>query len=112
MAERRFDGRVAVITGSGRGLGRAYAELLASKGATVVVNDTGAAIKGEGFDAGPAQEVVDAIKAAGGEAVAVTDSVATQEGGKAIVETAMDHFGRLDILIHNAGNNRYGALDE
>jgi NAD(P)-dependent dehydrogenase (short-subunit alcohol dehydrogenase family) len=112
MAERRFDGRVAVITGSGRGLGRAYAELLASKGAKVVVNDNGSAIKGEGADAGPAQEVVDTIKAAGGEAVANTDSVATPEGGKAIIQAAMDHYGKIDILIHNAGNNRYGSLEE
>jgi NAD(P)-dependent dehydrogenase (short-subunit alcohol dehydrogenase family) len=112
VAERRFDGRVAVITGSGRGLGRAYAELLGSKGAKVVVNDTGAAIIGEGSDPGPAEEVVQAVKAAGGDAIACTESVATPEGGKAIIETAMDHFGKIDILIHNAGNNRYGALDE
>ena len=112
MTERRFDGRVAVITGSGRGLGRSYAELLGSKGAKIVVNDTGSAIKGEGTDTGPAEEVVQAIKASGGEAVACTESVATPEGGKAIIEAAMDAFGRIDILIHNAGNVRYGALDE
>jgi NAD(P)-dependent dehydrogenase (short-subunit alcohol dehydrogenase family) len=112
MTERRFDGRVAVITGSGRGLGRAYAELLASKGAKIVVNDNGSAMVGAGSDAGPAEEVVAAIAAAGGEAVACTESVATPEGGKAIVEAALDHYGRIDILIHNAGNVRYGALDE
>lgn len=112
MTERRFDGRVAVITGSGRGLGRAYAELLGSKGAKIVVNDTGSAIKGEGTDPGPAEEVVRAIKAGGSDAVACTESVATPEGGKAIIQAAMDHFGRIDILIHNAGNVRYGALDE
>jgi len=110
MSERRFDGRVAVITGSGRGLGRAYAELLGSLGAKVVVNDIGAALAGEGVDAGPAEELAAAIRAAGGEAVACTDSVATPEGGKAIIDAALDSFGRIDILIHNAGNVRYGEL--
>ena len=112
MATLRFDDRVAVITGAGRGLGRAYALLLASRGAKVVVNDLGSSMKGEGADAGPAQEVVDEIKAAGGEAVACTDSVSTPEGGKAIIDAAMDNYGRIDILIHNAGNVRYGSLKE
>lgn len=110
MTERRFDGRVAVITGSGRGLGRAYAELLGGLGAKVVVNDIGAALAGEGVDAGPAEDVAAAIRAAGGEAVACTDSVATPEGGKAIIDAALDSFGRVDVLIHNAGNVRYGEL--
>jgi NAD(P)-dependent dehydrogenase (short-subunit alcohol dehydrogenase family) len=112
MSELRFDDRVAVITGAGRGLGRAYALLLASKGAKVVVNDNGGSIKGDGADAGPAEEVVRAIRAAGGEAVACTESVATPEGGKAIIQAALDHYGRIDILIHNAGNVRYGSLKE
>jgi NAD(P)-dependent dehydrogenase (short-subunit alcohol dehydrogenase family) len=112
MAERRFDGRVAVITGAGRGLGRAHALLLASKGARVLVNDIGAAMSGEGHDEGPARDVVAEIEAAGGEAVACLESVATPEGGKAIIEAALDAFGRIDILIHNAGNVRYGALAE
>jgi NAD(P)-dependent dehydrogenase (short-subunit alcohol dehydrogenase family) len=112
MTELRFDNRVAVITGSGRGLGRAYAELLASKGAKIVVNDPGGSVKGDGIDAGPAEDVVRAIKSAGGEAVACTESVATPEGGKAIIRSALDHYGRIDILIHNAGNVRYGALTE
>jgi NAD(P)-dependent dehydrogenase (short-subunit alcohol dehydrogenase family) len=110
--ERRFDDRVAVITGAGRGLGRAYAELLASKGARVVVNDPGSAVAGDGADAGPAAEVVRAIEVAGGEAVACTESVATPAGGRAIVETALDHWGRIDVLIHSAGNVRYGSLLE
>jgi len=112
MSEMRYDGRVAVITGAGRGLGRSYALLLASKGAKVVVNDNGSAIVGEGSDAGPAQDVVDEIRAAGGEAIANTDSVATPEGGRAIIQSALDQWGRIDILIHNAGNVRYGSLNE
>jgi NAD(P)-dependent dehydrogenase (short-subunit alcohol dehydrogenase family) len=112
MSDLRFDNRVAVITGAGRGLGKAYALLLASKGARVVVNDPGGSLKGDGIDVGPAQEVVNEIKAAGGEAVACTESVATPEGGKAIVQSALDHYGRIDILIHNAGNVRYGSLKE
>src|SRR5262245_23990379 len=104
MTERRFDGRVAVITGAGRGLGRAYATLLGSKGAKVVVNDNGSAMVGTGADAGPAEEVVQAIKRAGGDAIACSDSVATQDGGKKIIQAAMDTYGRIDVLIHNAGN--------
>jgi NAD(P)-dependent dehydrogenase (short-subunit alcohol dehydrogenase family) len=112
MTERKFHGRVAVITGAGRGLGREYALLLASKGAKVVVNDPGAAIKGDGVDAGPAEAVVQEIRAAGGEAVACLESVATPEGGAAIIQAALDAYGRIDILIHNAGNVRYGSLEE
>lgn len=112
MSDLRFDGRVAVITGAGRGLGRDYALLLASRGAKVVVNDPGAAINGENVDSGPAEDVVREIRAAGGEAVACTESVATAEGGRAIVEAALDTYGRIDILIHNAGNNRYASLSE
>ena len=112
MPELRFDDRVAVVTGAGRGLGRSYALLLASRGAKVVVNDLGVGLKGDGADTGPAEEVVREIRTAGGEAVASTDSVATPEGGKAIIDTAMKHFGRIDILIHNAGNVRRGSLKE
>jgi NAD(P)-dependent dehydrogenase (short-subunit alcohol dehydrogenase family) len=112
MQPMRFDGRVAVITGAGRGLGRAYALLLASRGAKVVVNDLGASLKGDGADTGPAHDVVNEIKANGGEAVACTDSVATSEGGKAIIQSALDQYGRVDILIHNAGNVRRGSLKE
>lgn len=110
MTELRFDGRVAVITGGGRGLGRSYALLLAERGAKVVVNDPGAPIKGDGSDTGVAQQLVDEIRAAGGEAVANTDSVATPEGAQAIVGTALDTWGKVDVLIHNAGNVRYGTI--
>ena len=112
MEEMRFDGRVAVITGGGRGLGRSYALLLASKGAKVVVNDLGGAMRGDSSDTSVAQSVVDEIKAAGGEAIANADSVTTPEGGEAIVQSALDEWGRIDILIHNAGNVRYGTIRE
>ncbi|MDQ1431025.1 MAG: hypothetical protein QOF40_1627 [Actinomycetota bacterium] len=103
MAELGFDGRVAIVTGAGGGLGREHARLLASRGALVVVNDIGGAVDGSGRDAGPAQQVVDEIKAAGGEAVADTNSVATPEGGQAIVQSALDAFGKIDIVVNNAG---------
>lgn len=112
MTALTFDGRVAVVTGGGRGLGRAYALMLASRGAKVVVNDVGGSLTGDGADPGPAQEVVDEITAAGGEAVASTDSVATADGGAAIVATALDAYGRVDVLVHNAGNVRRGSLRE
>jgi NAD(P)-dependent dehydrogenase (short-subunit alcohol dehydrogenase family) len=112
MSELRFDGRVAVITGGGRGLGRSYALLLASRGAKVVVDDPGGSLKGEGVDTGPAETVAREIRALGGEAVACTASVATPEGGNAIVQAALDHFGRIDVLIHNAGNVRAASLKE
>ncbi|EFC86252.1 SDR family NAD(P)-dependent oxidoreductase [Parafrankia sp. EUN1f] len=112
MSELRFDGRVAVITGAGRGLGRAYALLLGSLGAKIVVNDLGGSMRGDGVDSGPADEVVKEIIAAGGEAVASVDSVATAEGGQAIIQTALDHYGRIDVLIHNAGTVRYATLTE
>jgi NAD(P)-dependent dehydrogenase (short-subunit alcohol dehydrogenase family) len=112
MSELRFDGRVAVITGGGRGLGRSYALLLASRGAKVVVDDPGGSLKGEGVDTGPAEEVAREIRALGGQAVACTASVATPEGGNAIIQTALDHFGRIDVLIHNAGNVRAASLKE
>jgi len=96
----RYDGKVAVITGGGNGLGRAYALLFGSRGAKVVVNDLGTSIKGDGADATPAQKVVNEIKALGGEAVANYDSV---ENGDKIIKTAIDNFGRVDILVNNAG---------
>jgi len=102
--EIRFDGQVAIVTGAGRGLGRAYALELARRGARVVVNDPGVARDGSGEVTGAvADEVVAEIRALGGEAVANTDSVTTPEGGERIVQTAIDAFGRVDILINNAG---------
>jgi NAD(P)-dependent dehydrogenase (short-subunit alcohol dehydrogenase family) len=110
MAELRFDGRVAVVTGAGGGLGRAYALLLGARGAKVVVNDLGTSRTGEGADVGMAQGVVEEIRAAGGEAVASGDSVATVDGAKSIVRTALDAYGKVDILVHNATINRAGPF--
>jgi len=103
MSELRFDDRVAVVTGAGRGLGRAHALLLAARGAKVVVNDPGAAVSGEGVDATPAQAVVEEIATAGGAAVADHHSVADPLEGAAIVQAALDAYGRLDIVVNNAG---------
>lgn len=110
MSELRFDDRVAVVTGAGRGLGREYALLLAARGAKVVVNDVGGSLTGDGLDSGPAAEVVREIVAAGGKAVVSTDTVATVTGGRAIIGSALDNFGRVDILVHNAGNVRRAPL--
>jgi NAD(P)-dependent dehydrogenase (short-subunit alcohol dehydrogenase family) len=103
VADLGFDGKVAIVTGAGGGLGRRHALLLASRGALVVVNDLGGSVDGTGGSAGPAQLVVDEITAAGGEAVADTSSVATAEGGAAIVQAAVEAFGRVDIVVNNAG---------
>jgi NAD(P)-dependent dehydrogenase (short-subunit alcohol dehydrogenase family) len=103
VAEISFDGRVAIVTGAGGGLGRTYALDLARPGAKVVVNDLGGSVNGEGGSDAAAQKVVDEIKAAGGEAVPNYDSVATPEGGQNIVKTAVDAFGKVDVVINNAG---------
>lgn len=103
MAEIRLDNRVAIVTGAGGGLGRSHALLLASRGAKVVVNDLGGSVDGSGSDQKAADKIVDEIKAAGGQAVASYDGVDTLEGAEKIVKTAIDAFGKLDIVINNAG---------
>ena len=110
MSDLRFDDRVAVITGGGRGLGRAYALLLAERGAKIVINDLGVSMAGDDASAGPAEELAQEIRAAGGQAIANSDTVATPEGAKAIMAAALDAFGRVDILIHSAGNVRRSPL--
>jgi len=103
MAEIRFDNRVAIVTGAGGGLGRSHALMLASRGAKVVVNDLGGAVDGSGKSSNAADKVVEEIKAAGGQAVANYDGVDTMEGAQKIVATAKEAFGKLDIVINNAG---------
>ena len=98
-----LDGRIAIITGAGRGIGREYALLFAAEGAKVVVNDLGGSLDGSGDDVSAAQQVVDEITAAGGEAVANHDDVTDWEGGKRLIDTAIETFGDLHVLVNNAG---------
>jgi NAD(P)-dependent dehydrogenase (short-subunit alcohol dehydrogenase family) len=97
------EGRVCIVTGAGRGIGREHALMLGAHGAKVVVNDLGASRDGSGDDAGPAQQVADEIKAAGGEAAANTDDISTWDGAKQLIAQAIDTFGGLDVLVNNAG---------
>ncbi|MGW6523802.1 SDR family NAD(P)-dependent oxidoreductase [Streptomyces sp. NPDC054962] len=112
MSEFSFEGRVAVVTGAGRGIGRAHARLLAERGAKVVVNDLGGSMEGDGSDTGPAQRVVGEIVAAGGEAVADTNDISVPAGGQAVIDSAIEHYGRIDVLVNNAGIIRWAGLPE
>ena len=112
MNELRYDGRVAIITGAGGGLGRSHALELARRGASVLVNDLGGSVDGHGASASAASRVVDEILALGGKAVANHDSVASAEGGEAIVSAAVKAFGRVDIVVNNAGILRDKAFHQ
>ncbi len=107
---RLLEGKVAVVTGAGSGLGREYAIAFALNGASVIVNDFGASVDGERMQSNSADQVVDEIISRGGKAVANTASVADWDGAKSMVDAAIEHFGRLDIVINNAGNNRPSSL--
>lgn len=114
MSELRFDGQVAIVTGAGGnpGLGRAYAKLLAARGAKVIVNDLGVGPDGRGAVPAKAEAVVEEIRRAGGEAMADANSVATEQGARAVVETALRHFGQVDILVNNAGVVEFALFEE
>src|SRR5690349_8545521 len=112
MSELSFEGRVAIITGAGRGIGRAYAQLLAARGARVVVNDLGGSIEGEGADTAPAASVAAEIAADGGTAIADTNDVSTAVGGEALISRAVSEFGRVDVLINNAGIVRWAGMPD
>jgi len=112
VATHSFEGRVAVVTGAGRGIGRAYARLLAERGASVVVNDLGGSIEGEGSDSAPAQVATTEIADAGGTAVADTNDIATAVGAQALVDGAVERFGRVDILVNNAGIMRWARFPD
>ncbi len=112
MNEHSFEGRVAVVTGAGRGIGRSYAQLLASRGAKLVVNDLGGSMDGVGEDPGVASRVASEIVEAGGVAVADGSDVSTPEGGRSLIATAIEQFGRMDILINNAGIIRWAGFPD
>src|SRR5215468_7281282 len=112
MGTYDFSGRVAVITGAGRGIGRAYAHLFGGLGASVVVNDLGATKDGGGADPGPARQAADEITAAGGVAIADASDISEPAGGQALIDAAITAFGRVDVLVNNAGNIRWGGLPE
>ena len=112
MDEYRFDGRVAIVTGGARGLGQAHARLLAERGASVIVNDIGGSVEGDGADPEPARTAADEIVAAGGIAIPNGDDIATVEGAEAVVGAAMENYGRIDIVVNNAGIVRWAGPAE
>ncbi|WP_346034116.1 SDR family NAD(P)-dependent oxidoreductase [Erythrobacter westpacificensis] len=112
MNDMRFEDDVVIVTGGGRGMGRAHCLELARRGARVVVNDIGGGMDGEGTDASVAQEVVDFIEAAGGTAIANTSSVATEAGATEILDSALGAFGRIDAVIHNAGIAGFAPIED
>lgn len=112
MNELRFDGRVAVVTGAGRGIGRAYALLLAERGASVMVNDLGGTIGGDGSDISPAADVAAEITESGGSAAADTNDVSSPAGAQALIDTAIERYGRVDIVVANAGIVRWAGLPD
>ena len=112
MEQFRFDGRVAIVTGAGRGIGRAYARLLAERGASVVVNDLGGSTSGEGADAAPAEQVAAEITAAGGIAIADGSDVASVDGAQHLVAAAVERFGRIDVVVNNAGIMRWAGMPD
>lgn len=109
MPDLRFDGRVAIVTGGARGIGQGYVRLLAERGASVIVNDTGGSVMGDGSDPEPARTAADEVTAAGGIAMPDTNDVSTEAGAQALINSALENFGRLDIVVNNAGISTFAG---